>query len=361
MRYGGLSTLKRIWPLFAGLGLIVIFGFLAGGELRARFFKERFFKNQPELAVENGSPNNKNAEISVARIIDGVKVPLGKENLLPAAVMIENHPDSRPSSGLARASLVYEAEAEGGITRFLAIFADTDGISKIGPIRSARPYYVGWADEFKALYVHCGGSPEALKKIYGADIEDLNEFYNAGSFWRETSRPAPHNVYTSGDRLSEYATRKKIENIGQEGIAPFKYKEEALSAERPESSEITVFYKGNDFTASWKYDKIRNDYARAQGGTPHLDEDGSEIRAKNVIIRFVRSAIIDEQGRRAITDIGEGKAKICADGICAEAVWKKKNDNLKTAYFYTDGREIKLNPGTTWIEIVPIGYSVKTE
>ncbi|MFA6393389.1 MAG: DUF3048 domain-containing protein [Patescibacteria group bacterium] len=355
-----MGGLKKTWPFLAGAILIIGLGFLAGGELRARLFEVNFFENQPDPG-ENFSPNNENQEIKFVRIIDGVEVTPDKENLLPIAVMIENHPDSRPSAGLSRASLVYEAEAEGGITRFLAVFADTADIPKIGPIRSARPYYVRWAGELQSLYVHCGGSPEALLKISREDINDLNEFYNAGSFWREPSRPAPHNVYTSGDKLAEYITRKKIENKGSEEIAPFKYKKEAPEADRPESSEITVFFKGNDFTAGWKYDKLRNDYARTQTGEAQLDEDRSEIRAKNVILRFVQSAIIDDYGRREITDIGEGKAKVCSDGKCAEAVWKKEDKNSKTAYFNGMGAEIELNAGITWVEVVPIGYAVKIE
>jgi len=358
MSFRDLEGLKKIWPFLAGAILIIALGFFAGNRIRQGISGKEISGNESKAGALNSAPEEDIAEETAIRIIDGVKAPLGREDLLPIAVMIENHPDSRPPSGLSRASLVYEAEAEGGITRFLAVFADTENIPKIGPIRSARPYYVGWAEEFKALYVHCGGSPEALKKIYSADIFDLNEFYNAGSFWRDGSRLAPHNVYTSGARLSEYIARKRIENKGQAVIAPFKYKEEALASARPENSEITVFFKGNDFTVGWKYDKLSNDYARTQGKVPHLNEDKSEIRAKNVIIRFVRSAVIDEYGRREIADIGEGKAKACFDGICADAVWKKKNQNSKIAWFYADGREIELNAGTTWIEIVPIGYEV---
>jgi len=298
----------------------------------------------------------------VRRWIDGVKVEPGKENVFPIAVMIENHADSRPPAGLSHANLVYEAEAEGGITRFLAVFASGDKIDKIGPVRSARPYYIDWAMDLKGLYVHCGGSPEALAKIINERVLDLNEFYNAPVFWRDSKRAAPHNVFTSTDKLYNYLEKNKIDLKGKSGmVSEWKYKDDLFLENRPEKGGITVFYKGNDFTVQWKYDKITNDYARFQGPTAHVDDDGTPIKAKNVIVQFASTSIIDEEGRRQVATTGKGKAEICLDGQCRAGSWKKKNKNSRTVYYEDDGQEVELNAGTAWVSVVPIGYKIQVD
>jgi hypothetical protein len=270
--------------------------------------------------------------------------------------MIENHPDARPPAGLSRARLVYEAEAEGGITRFLAVFTGGENIPKIGPVRSARPYYVDWAEELKALYVHCGGSPAALAKIYADKVKDFNEYYNGSYFWRDSGRGAPHNLYTSSEKILGYLSMNPAASAGRLPAA-WKFKDDAGPEFRPESASITAHYKGNDFTVLWKYDKMANDYERFEGGAVHADEDGSAIRAKNIIIQSVKSAVIDEEGRREIGNIGSGKALVCIDGRCDSGTWVKKSKGERTVFYGSDGAEAAFNAGTSWIEIMPIGYS----
>ena len=121
----------------------------------------------------------------VARKIDGVMVPSGEENNFLIALMIDNHSDARPPSGLSKAHLVFEAEVEGGITRIMGIFSSGQDLEEIGPIRSARPYFVDWARELSALYAHVGGSPDALVKIQQDKIFDINEFFNHFMWFRE--------------------------------------------------------------------------------------------------------------------------------------------------------------------------------
>ncbi|MFA6171883.1 MAG: DUF3048 domain-containing protein [Patescibacteria group bacterium] len=320
-------------------------------------------KSREGSAAIAGSGEKNEPKVEMARRwIDGVMVEKGKENLFPAAIMIENHVDARPQSGLTKANLVYEAEAEGGITRFLAIYASGDEIKKIGPIRSARPYYIDWSADLHALYIHCGGSPDALAKIARENIFDLNEFYNTAAFWREKSRPAPHNVYSSSGLISAYLDKSEAD-ISQknESAVSWKYKDDLEPLARPEDSAITVFYRGNDFTVQWKYDKITNDYSRFEGGLAHVMEDGTPIKAKNIIIQSVQSRVIDEEGRRQIETIGSGKAKICLDGSCGDGSWKKKNKSGRTFYYNAAGEEIEFNAGTTWVEVIPNGYKVNAE
>ncbi len=286
------------------------------------------------------------------RRIDGSLVEAGEENNMPYAVMIENHVDSRPPAGLSKAQLVYEAEAEGGITRFLAVYAGTEPISRIGPVRSARPYYIDWANEYGALYIHCGGSPDALAKIIAEDVFDMNEFYRGRYFWRDASRSAPHNVYTSTENIYNYLKENSPE---VPDYLRWAYKEEAVMESRATSSEIAINYKTPAFKVTWKYGIIDNDYTRYYGDNPHSDEDGTPIRAKNVILQFVSSQVIDDYGRRAIKTSGQGRAAVCRDGSCEEGEWEKAPGG-RTRFVSPGGADLPLNPGTTWIEIVPAGY-----
>ena len=152
--------------------------------------------------------------------------------------MIENMVTSRPQSGLDRANLVYEALAEGGITRFLAVFASGEEIEKIGPVRSARTYYLDWAKELSAAYIHVGGSPEALRLIPQYDILDLNQFYNSPNFWRAKERAAPHNLYTSSELLARAVVSKKWGPTGSFESWELKNKEKPSE----KTKKVTVYF-----------------------------------------------------------------------------------------------------------------------
>ena len=181
-----------------------------------------------ESATQNNAAQNNNAETTLPgfhRLIDGVAVEdETKINPPLFAVQVENMVDARPLSGVARANLVYETLAEAGITRLLAIYTADDTVSEIGPVRSARAYYVDWASEFGALYAHSGGSPEALSLIPNYNVLDLNEFANGRFFWRSSSRYAPHNLYTSTELLNSAFTAK---NGAAENFTPWLFKDEA--------------------------------------------------------------------------------------------------------------------------------------
>jgi hypothetical protein len=304
-------------------------------------------KSENNNATENLIQENKKE--TIRRYIDGVFVEKGHENNLPIAVMISNHKDARPTAGLAKANLVYEAEAEGGVTRYLAIFAGDDNIEKIGSIRSARPYYIDWAHEFGALYVHCGGSPEALVNISEENINDLNEFYNAPYFWRDNNRFAPHNVYTSTEKLKEYLNKK---NPTSADYFQWTFKDDTELINRPESQEINIEYKIKRYEVAWKYDKQNNNYIRYLGGEVHTELSGDIVTAKNMIIEYAKGEAIDDELRMKMEDIGSGKADICFDGKCSEGTWEKKSKSARTRFYKLSGEEFNFNAGTIWIEVV---------
>jgi hypothetical protein len=295
-------------------------------------------------------------EFQLYRFIDGLPVKDAKEiNPELFAVMIENMIEARPLAGLAKASLVYEAISEAGITRFLAIYPATVDVEKIGPVRSARLYYLDWAEEYGALYAHCGGSPEALRAISNYNIFNLDEFSNAKYFWRAKNRGAPHNLYTSTELLKKALEDKDW--IVKPDFTPWQFK-----SEEPKSGDvqqIKIDFSSPAYQVTWKYDQEKNDYLRWQAGEIQKDEDGTQIWAKNIVVQFVKMWVVDEVGRKKMETIGSGRALIFQDGKSIEGEWRKKEKGARTKFYDQNGNEIKFNPGVTWIEVVPIGTNVE--
>lgn len=304
------------------------------------------------IGVESAAPEEPAAPTH-RRLIDGVPVP----EEVPSsgryfAAVIDNLAVARPQAGLAKASLVYEAPVEGGITRFMAIFPEDAEVELVGPVRSARPYFLDWASEFDALFAHVGGSPEALEKVRSYDMRDLNEFSAGGYFWRDTSRHAPHNVYTSLVRLAE-ADGKRFGDRAAPEVAGWRFKDDAPAEERPPEASVTVAYGDPKVHVTWTYEPATNTYVRSQGGVVQEDADGTAVRAKNIVVQYTKVTVIDDVGRRKIVTVGEGDALIALDGALVHGTWRKDDRVSRTRFYDASGNQIRLNPGPTWIEVVP--------
>lgn len=303
-----------------------------------------------EKAAEEGvaEPESELAE-QEARLIDGVLVDKDHAAKMPFTVMIENHWQSRPPSGLSDASLVFEAPTEAGITRFLAIYDHSFTAEEIGPVRSARDYYLDWAAEFKAIYAHCGGSPQALQKIPDYPIYDLNQFYNGRFFWRDSERSAPHNVYTNGDLLREAVVSKQIDNTAN--FSPWLFKDE-MPQEQPSVQRITLDFSTPEYRTIWSYASDTNEYMRFHDDEEHRDKDGSRILTKNIAVMVTEAKVIDYEGRLELRTTGRGNAWVFRDGGMLEATWSKANPESRLRFYDVTGREIELNRGNTWIEVI---------
>lgn len=264
-------------------------------------------------------------------------------------IMVDNHPDAWPPSGLSEAKIVYEALAEGGITRFLALFEGAQTTTQAGPVRSARPYYLDWLREYgDALYLHSGGSPEALALIKRENIFDANEFWWGPYYWREAERSAPHNLYTSGERWQKILARE-TERAGAPWTGwPFGALSPATG--EPLKAVLIKYYPG--YTVSWSYDESGR-FKRLVNGTEFLDDAGAPIWADNILIQFAASEILDALGRRRIYTLGEGEARALRDGQMIRAEWKKQNPAERTRFYDSAGAEIALKSGVTWVEVVP--------
>ena len=309
------------------------------------------------------------------------------EKRRPLTVMIENHLDSRPQSGLSSADVVYEAVAEGGITRFLAIFycAAAQEIT-IGPVRSARTYFMDFASEYGdyPLYAHVGGANKpgpanALGQIgdYGwlAKGNDMNQFsLGFPVFWRDYERighpvATEHTMYSTTEKLWEVAQKRGLTNVDEEGnkwnenFTEWKFKDEEKLESRGEVSSVEFsFWENNqDYAVRWEYSKETNQYLRLNAGQPLKDlNTDSQLLAKAVIVQFMNEkGPIDEIKHMLYTTTGTGKALIFQDGKVVEANWSKAKRQNRTKFTDKSGKEITLNRGPIWIEIVPVGGEVK--
>jgi hypothetical protein len=280
------------------------------------------------------------------RLLDGVMVPPEETNLRPYAVMIDNFSNARPQSGLSSASLVYEAPAEGGVTRYLAFFDPKSTPLEIGPVRSARAYFLNWAKELGATYVHVGGSPEALELAKSINKSDLNEFYNSKYFSRSPKRVAPHNVMTTISDLENYRLDKNETGIT---INPWQFKDLSTSTETI-VSKISIKYSSG-YDVYWNYNLENNNYERYLDGSLHKDSSGEKISANNLIVQIVSFKITDDKLRLELSSALSGQALLCQDGNCQMGNWKKNSSNSRAKYYYKNGEEFIFNAGPTWIEI----------
>lgn len=267
------------------------------------------------------------------------------------AIMIENSPDARPQSGIKDSAIVYEAIAEGGITRFLVLYQQ-EKPQLIGPVRSLRMYYVDWLAPYNASVAHVGGSANALSEIRNGAYRDIDQFFNAGSYWRATDRYAPHNVYTSFERLDALNQAK-----GYTSSNPLVFpRKDSKAADTPSATSINVTMSGTLYNSSYTYDAASNLYLRSQGGAAHMDREGGQITPRVVIVIKSPMSLVQEDGwRQHYQTTGSGNAAIFQDGTVQEVTWHKAD--RAGQYRFTDaaGKEVPLARGQTWISIVPEG------
>ncbi|HWQ99351.1 MAG TPA: DUF3048 domain-containing protein [Candidatus Methylomirabilis sp.] len=283
------------------------------------------------------------------RALDGVLVHPSSTRLLPFGVMVENSSDAWPLQGPARADLVIEAPVEGSITRYLLFFDASTTVDEIGPVRSARPYFVDWAEGLQAMYAHVGGSPASIDLIAGKKgFRDLNEFWNGWAFWRSAKRTAPHNVMTRSELLRRAAEKKMF---APADFHSWYYREFPTSTrEGGVVDRIIVPYEGA-YRASWEYDTERNDYVRYRNGDDLTDADGTPIRVKNVVVILTDAAVLDDVGRLKLRTTGSGKALIFHDGEKKNATWSRAaGEHIR--FLTIDGLDAPFARGKTWISVV---------
>jgi hypothetical protein len=260
-------------------------------------------------------------------------------------IMIENSEEARPQTGLDSAGIVFETVTEAGITRYLAMYQENMP-EEVGPVRSVRPYFVDWFMGFDASVAHVGGSSTALEIIEQRKSKSINEFYNAGAFYRSSDREAPHNVYARTKDLVQLQEKlghkiSEMKDIPRSDDAP---------AVQPSATTISVNYSVDIFKAQFKYDQATNSYTRYLAGVPHVDKGtGKPITVKNLIVIKMRG---DVDAR------GEGKALLYKDGTMQEINWKQANFYSRIELLDSAGKEVPLNRGDSWFAVIPSSGSV---
>lgn len=288
--------------------------------------------------------------------LTGEKVPDdASTKMAVTGIMIENSPDARPQSGLKPAGVVFEAIAEGGITRFLALYQQQKP-QLIGPVRSVRLYYVDWVAPFQASIAHIGGSKFALDEVRNGNYRDIDQFFNGAYYWRATDRYAPHNVYTSFERLDALNAKKGyVTSV----FTPW-LRQDGAPAKTPTASSIDVTISGPLYNSHYDYDGATNTYRRSEGGAAHNDREAGQITPSVVIVMDTTMTKIFEDGyREQITTTGSGRARIFQNGTVTEATWSKADRGSQIKFTGSDGKEIALNRGQTWITAVPANQGGK--
>ena len=282
--------------------------------------------------------------------------------------MIDNHPDAYPQTGLDEAAVVFEALAEYGVTRYMALYAPelVPVQGEIGPVRSARMYFVQWAMGFRAIYTHAGGSPAGLDRLAADNnslVIDIDLVYleDRGIFSysrRERGRLAPHNLYTSQAGVELFGVERAAESlqtdVSQVGFL-YAADDPAQGAANPASS-INYYFLYSDDPAGWNYDPATNEYYRTRRNRPHVDAvSGQQLSFKSVVMMEVNEAPIpgDPKGRIDQDVIGEGPAVVFANGGQTAATWRKESEEGPLRFYDESGAEIVFPAGPLWIAAIP--------
>lgn len=324
------------------------------------------------LMDSNESKNTNDNEKKDENVYNEIDKPLDEETEKKEITIIDINSDTRPiavminnlnvarnyHSGLQDAYLVYEIIVEGGITRLLALFKDKD-TARIGSVRSSRHYYLDYALENDAIYVHFGWSPQAQSDIPKLGVNNINGLYD-NAFWRDTSLNVAyeHTAFTSMEKIKKVANnkgynmtsnKKTLLNYSSKEVDLTKYEESVVA------NSVDIKYS-NYLTTSYVYNPKDKLYYRSVNDKSHTDYlTKKQYTAKNIIIAYVNNGDIgnDSKGRQELENIGTGTGFYITNGSCVPITWEKKSRSTQTVYKYKNGNEIDVSDGNTYIQIAP--------
>lgn len=276
----------------------------------------------------------------------------------PVAVMTENTGVTLPQYGVSNADIIYECPVEGGITRMMAIYQNYADLEKVGNVRSCRLYYVYFAQEFGAAYFHAGESKYALDLLNSSYIDNVDGITGKGGafYYRDSSRKAPHNLYTTGELL-----QSAMETYGYDQSLPEDYSSHYLFttedspnllSEGEDAAVVQMYYV--DAKPWFVYNEEDGLYYRFEFGDKQVDgANGEQLAVKNIIIQNCYSSLKDSSnGTLDIDYLSGGTGKYITNGKAVNISWTRASATDITHYYDENGDEIVLNPGKTWVEIV---------
>lgn len=271
----------------------------------------------------------------------------------PVFVVVENHPDARPQWGLTSSDIVWEMVAEGGITRMLLMYADASRIpEKVGPIRSARHYFVDIAEGFDGIFVHFGFSPYAKSQIANHGVNNINGLYD-NYFYRDTSRgvSSEHTAYTTDEAIAKAIENKEYRTTLEEGYEkPFKFNSKAKNLSAP-CNELTVAFSSS-YTYTYTYDKDNNVYLSKLNGNNFVDSEGTQQNFENIIVCYTNVSSMGDSKGRVDFDLSEGEGIYVSNGSYTDITWKKGESADIMKFYNKNGDELSLNVGRTYIALM---------
>ena len=297
-------------------------------------------------------------------VVEQKKVQIYQGDDRPIAVMIDNHKDALPQAGLDKAYMVYEIIVEGGESRLMALFKGAD-LSKIGPIRSSRHYFLDYALENDAIYVHYGWSPEAQADISTLGVNNINGLTESSSnFWRVKDKKAPHNAVTSTSNILSMANSKGYRTTSTvNSVLNYTVDTVTLSDGQDANTIILPYSESN--TVKWVYDATTMRYQRYSKGIKQTDWDtGEDVTSKNIIVEFIENSRLNDgenKDRQTMDTTGTKDGYYITNGKAVKIKCEKVTRSSKTVYKDLSGNEIKVNDGNTFVQVCPINAAVTIE
>lgn len=354
--------------LWIGIAVIILIGLVA--LLGIKIYNKTH--KADEIAVEE---QERQIEEPATEEKKNIKIFSGSSR--PIAFMIDNNVNAQPQSALNKAYLVYEIIVEGGETRLMALFKNVDVTNEdvtVGPIRSARHYFIDYALENDAIYAHLGQSPQAESYIKNFNVADINgQIYDTGKartssslYWREKNKKAPHNAYTSIKSIQEICKKQKYKTTSNKESV-LNYVTEEVKLEGPNAkvaNTITIPY-GTNHTVKYVYNAETGRYIRYSKGKKQIDEVTKEdVTTKNIIVSFIKNTTLDDgegKGRQDLNNFTNADGYYITNGKAIRITCKKQYVGGQTQYVDENGNKINVNDGNTWINICPIEAQVILE
>ncbi len=359
-----------IITLIAFMSSMLLFSFACKKETATEETKigvEETTTTAAESAEETETTKKSISELEITgniNLLTGFEISDGILNSRPFAVMINNAGEARPQSGLNKADCVIEVVDEGGITRLIGIFSSKE-VEVIGPIRSARQYYAEMSRMFDPVYVFWGTYPEGYKIVENMDMDVLTplgdqsgasgitaNMTDGKDAWRDSTRVAPHNAYSSTEKLKAAAANNGYDVEG--GQSPFSFKLDASEENRGAVGDIKIDFSVASFASDFKYDKALNNYKKSTGGTEDIDRETSENLYFNNVIALVTDIANsgDSAGHMIVRTTGSGKAFYFFDGNVVEGTWERTS--ILDSMIFKDGagNEVLFNRGSTYIGMI---------
>jgi len=309
--------------------------------------------NSNPIPDEEPDEKTGSQEFDVAKDVSALTGIPSDASYRPVAIMIENHPDARPQTGLIHGDVVYEMYVEGKITRFLAIFNETKP-EVAGPVRSVRHYFFQVAREWQPILVHFGASSFAKAEYDKVGIKRLDGMVMGKPFWRDKSRKAPHNAYVSVKDAEKKIDFEPTPN-------GFRFADAEIEGE--DYNSLKIPYRKDWNLVEYRLDRGTGEHLRFINGKPHTDrETGEQIRVRNIIIQYAEHRSMNTKaGHIDIDFISSGRAEYFVNGKHLEGKWEKESLEGRTVFYGPDQKELELLPGNTWIQVVPTDMKIEIQ